>query len=75
MSCPGRQRHWFTVYGCPGVRRPYCACGAPNPKPLDIEEWHTLAMVSPRLVIGAVERGMDVPPNAVDRATRRLATA
>jgi len=30
--CPSRGRHWFTVYGEVGLRRPSCvSCGAPNP--------------------------------------------
>lgn len=32
-GCPNRARHWFTVYGMVGLRRPDCArCHAPNPK-------------------------------------------
>lgn len=31
-KCPGHRRHWFTAYGYPGTRSPYCVrCGAPNP--------------------------------------------
>lgn len=30
--CPNRARHWFTVYGQVGLRRPDCSsCGFPNP--------------------------------------------
>jgi hypothetical protein len=32
-QCPNRTRHWFTVYGMVGMRRPDCSsCGEPNPK-------------------------------------------
>jgi hypothetical protein len=33
-------RHWFTVYGNPGLRSPVCRrCGIPNPRPLtEIEQ-------------------------------------
>jgi hypothetical protein len=40
-------RHWFTVYGYPGLRAPTCRrCGAPNPRPLttaeqaEYDDWH-----------------------------------
>lgn len=30
--CPGRTRHWFTVYGTPGLPSKVClCCDAPNP--------------------------------------------
>jgi hypothetical protein len=37
-------RHWFTVYGSPGLRTPVCVrgCGTPNPKPLNDREWDEL---------------------------------
>lgn len=36
MSCTtGNLRHWFNVYGNPGLRSPICVrCGAPNPRKL-----------------------------------------
>lgn len=30
-GCPHRMRHWFTIYGAVGLRKPHCECGAPNP--------------------------------------------
>lgn len=37
--CPGHGRHWFAVYGRPGLRAPYCQrCGAPNPRDLTADE-------------------------------------
>jgi hypothetical protein len=39
MSCGYHSRHWFTVYGNPGLRSPVCRrCGKPNPKPLTDSE-------------------------------------
>lgn len=36
---PCRGRHWFTVYGWPGLRAPSCVrCGAPNTRPLSGDE-------------------------------------
>lgn len=33
MKCPNYTRHWFTQYGAPTIRLPYCVrCGAQNPK-------------------------------------------
>ena len=41
VRCPGHARHWFTVYGAPGLRAPKCKrCGAPNPRPLTAQEIH-----------------------------------
>lgn len=39
-TCPaGHIRHWFTMYGYPGIRTPTCQrCKAPNPRPLTDEE-------------------------------------
>jgi hypothetical protein len=32
-------RHWFTVHGAVGLRRPSCdRCGAPNPRKLTKDE-------------------------------------
>jgi hypothetical protein len=32
-------RHWFSVYGAPGLRSPVCRrCGAPNPRRLNESE-------------------------------------
>lgn len=37
--CRGHSRHWFSVYGMPGLRSPVCRrCGEPNPRPLDESE-------------------------------------
>lgn len=34
--CPGNGRHWYTVPGLVGLRRPDCTrCGAPNPRKLN----------------------------------------
>jgi hypothetical protein len=41
--CPHRARHWFTIHGVVGLRSPVCTdCGAPNPRPLNDEEWAEL---------------------------------
>jgi hypothetical protein len=39
-GCPGHARHWFSVYGYPGLRAPACqrGCGAKNPRPLSEQE-------------------------------------
>lgn len=38
-KCLGHGRHWFTVYGAPGLRSPRCQrCGVPNPRPLTTDE-------------------------------------
>lgn len=47
MSCRGGIggiRHWFTFYGAPGYRAPFCqrGCGTPNPRPLTDDEWRDL---------------------------------
>lgn len=42
VKCPHNERHWFT--GPPGLRLPFCLrCGAPNPKPLNEDEWNEYA--------------------------------
>lgn len=41
MACGNlHARHWFTVYGFPRLRAPYCVrgCGTPNPRPLTGQE-------------------------------------
>jgi len=39
-------RHWFTVWGHPGLRSPVCLhCGAPNPRPLTDQDWAGLINV------------------------------
>jgi hypothetical protein len=42
--CIGSTRHWFTIYGMPGLRSPFCVrgCGTPNPVPLEPREWDEL---------------------------------
>lgn len=42
-GCPGHQRHWYALYGHPGMRSPVCVrCGADNPRELTDEEWGNL---------------------------------
>ena len=40
----GHVRHWFTFYGAPGHRSPFCqrGCGTPNPRALTGDEWRDL---------------------------------
>lgn len=41
--CPGRARHWFSLWGNVGLRSPVCvSCGAPNPQPLTEDQWAEL---------------------------------
>ncbi len=55
MSCRGHIRHWFTVYGSPGLRTPVCVrgCGTPNPRPLTEDEWRDLAQY--RRLVGRLD--------------------
>jgi hypothetical protein len=42
--CPGRARHWYTIWHTIGLRSPVCThCGLPNPRPLTDQEWAGLA--------------------------------
>jgi hypothetical protein len=42
-GCKYGRRHWFSVYGAPGLRTPVCVrCEAPNPRPLSDDEWVAL---------------------------------
>lgn len=43
-NCIGFSRHWFSFYRQPGLRSPVCvrACGEPNPRPLNDQEWAAL---------------------------------
>lgn len=41
--CPGRGRHWRTIWNTVGLRAPVCVyCGDPNPRPLTDWEWEDL---------------------------------
>jgi hypothetical protein len=44
MSCDAlHERHWYTLYGHPGLRSPLCVrCAHPNPRPLSDAEWNEL---------------------------------
>ena len=72
--CTGRMRHWFSVYGCPGTRKPLCACGARNPRPLTGAEWDELADVAPCEAI-AVDLAPARPSVALAAARAPLADA
>jgi hypothetical protein len=53
VTCPGRARHWFTLWGMPGYRSPVCvACGAPNPRLMDGEDWAKLTWYRQRIMSG-----------------------
>jgi hypothetical protein len=64
----GHARHWFTVWGNPGLRVPACMrCGEPNPQPLTHAQWDELivyrerrgyAMADPieKLLVAEVQR-------------------
>lgn len=79
MSCKsgfGGNRHWFTVYGSPGLRSPVCVrygCGGPNPRPLTEAEWDELIAYRDRfgpMFIGGMETAI-----AAERQRRILAAA
>jgi hypothetical protein len=44
MSCDTlHERHWYTLFGHPGLRSPLCVrCAHPNPRPLSETEWDEL---------------------------------
>jgi len=73
-SCRGHLRHWFTFYGAPGYRSPFCqrGCGTPNPRPLTDDEWRYL--VQYRQLVGRLDAQTETAL-AAEQERRRAARA
>jgi hypothetical protein len=55
--CPGRARHWYSLWGHVGFRSPVCVnCGHPNPRPLTDDQWDELIDYRDNLMKGPFYR-------------------
>lgn len=75
--CPGHGRHWYTVYGHPGLRLPACVrCGNRNPRPLKPAEWDELLYYreqrGPMLACNGLEDAIAAEKQARATAARKV---